>query len=149
MKRFDQPIDDAARLASIAGLAVLAVLVHELCFTYGIDLSVAQIERLGPVGQVLLALFGLTTLRYLVLIALATKDQFRVIAEHRLSKPEDYPSISVIVPVFNEGVTIRESLASLLQVDYPRLEIIVVDDGSKDQTYLHAYRAQSQAASSG
>lgn len=45
-----------------------------------------------------------------------------------------YPFISIIVPVFNEGKVIRSSIDSLLDLEYPNYEIIVVNDGSTDDT---------------
>jgi glycosyltransferase involved in cell wall biosynthesis len=47
-----------------------------------------------------------------------------------------WPSISVIIPAHNEGMSIREKILNTLQVDYPRdkLEIIIASDGSKDDT---------------
>ncbi len=42
--------------------------------------------------------------------------------------------VSVIVPAYNEERTIHSSLSTLLESDYPDLEIIVVNDGSSDQT---------------
>ena len=45
-----------------------------------------------------------------------------------------FPFISLIVPAFNEEKTIRKSLQSLLELDYPNYEIIMVDDGSTDNT---------------
>lgn len=44
------------------------------------------------------------------------------------------PPVSVVVPAYNEELNIVSSIKSLLQLDYPRLEIIVIDDGSKDNT---------------
>lgn len=50
-------------------------------------------------------------------------------------KPTDsFPSISLIVPAFNEEITIKKSIQSLIELDYPNYEIIVVDDGSTDKT---------------
>jgi cellulose synthase/poly-beta-1,6-N-acetylglucosamine synthase-like glycosyltransferase len=48
----------------------------------------------------------------------------------------DYNSkpISIIVPAYNEDVGIIQSVRSLLSINYPNYEIIVVNDGSKDQT---------------
>lgn len=44
----------------------------------------------------------------------------------------DVPSISVVIPAYNRGYCIRGALLSVLEQDYPVLEIIVVDDGSDD-----------------
>lgn len=46
------------------------------------------------------------------------------------------PTVSVVVPAYNEENTIKETLQSLLDLDYPKnkLEIIVVNDGSTDKT---------------
>lgn len=44
------------------------------------------------------------------------------------------PPVSVIVPAFNEESTIRANVLSLLGLNYPEYEVIVVDDGSKDST---------------
>lgn len=42
--------------------------------------------------------------------------------------------ISILVPAYNEEVTILQTIRSLLQLDYPLYEIIVINDGSKDAT---------------
>lgn len=42
--------------------------------------------------------------------------------------------VSIIVPAYNEEVTVVETVRSLLSLEYPLYEIIVVDDGSKDAT---------------
>lgn len=42
--------------------------------------------------------------------------------------------ISIVVPAYNEEVTVAETVKSLLALDYDLYEIIVVDDGSKDRT---------------
>ncbi|MBS1528650.1 MAG: glycosyltransferase, partial [Bacteroidetes bacterium] len=52
-----------------------------------------------------------------------------------LLKPEDLPPVSIIVPAYNEEVTAVKTIESLLQLEYPKFEIIFVDDGSKDKTY--------------
>jgi len=45
-----------------------------------------------------------------------------------------YPGISVVVPAYNEAATIGESVQSLLSLNYPEVEIVVVNDGSTDDT---------------
>lgn len=44
------------------------------------------------------------------------------------------PPISILVPAYNESVTAETTIRSLLRLDYPRLEIILVNDGSSDDT---------------
>jgi cellulose synthase/poly-beta-1,6-N-acetylglucosamine synthase-like glycosyltransferase len=44
------------------------------------------------------------------------------------------PPVSVIVPAYNEELTIAASLRSMLQLEYPELEVVVVNDGSRDGT---------------
>src|SRR5829696_8903064 len=45
-----------------------------------------------------------------------------------------HPLVSVIVPAYNEERVIAQTIRSLLASDYPEFEIIVVDDGSTDNT---------------
>jgi cellulose synthase/poly-beta-1,6-N-acetylglucosamine synthase-like glycosyltransferase len=49
-----------------------------------------------------------------------------------------YPKLSIIVPAHNEAEYIQNTLDSLLENTYPYKEIIIVDDGSTDETYLKA-----------
>jgi len=44
------------------------------------------------------------------------------------------PPVSILVPAYNEEATIVSSVRSLLQLDYPEFEIVVVNDGSRDAT---------------
>lgn len=50
------------------------------------------------------------------------------------AKKENFIPISILVPAYNEEVTIIDSIKSLLEVDYPKYEIIIINDGSKDKT---------------
>jgi len=44
------------------------------------------------------------------------------------------PPITLIAPAHNEEASIRVAVRNLLALDYPELEIIVVNDGSADRT---------------
>ena len=44
------------------------------------------------------------------------------------------PTVSVIVPAYNEELVLENCVNSLLKLDYPFFKIIIVDDGSSDQT---------------
>ena len=45
------------------------------------------------------------------------------------------PLVSIIVPAYNEEVNAVRTVNSLLLQDYPNLQVVFVDDGSKDSTY--------------
>jgi len=81
-----------------------------------------------------------TNLTYLamLIIALKTSAQHqRRLESHRLSWVKDAPMtppITIIVPAHNEEASIRVAIRNLLELDYPELEIIVVNDGSEDRT---------------
>jgi poly-beta-1,6-N-acetyl-D-glucosamine synthase len=57
------------------------------------------------------------------------------------------PMISLVVPAYNEGLVIQAAIRSLLLLDYPNFEIIVIDDGSTDDTYEKALGVAREAQS--
>lgn len=59
---------------------------------------------------------------------------------------EELPPISVIVPAYNEAKVIGAAIESLLALDYPTYEVIVVDDGSHDDTLAVAAKFEGHAA---
>lgn len=87
-----------------------------------------------------LAYFLLINTLYLVFSVIA----FFVLVQHRrrwtsraldvVMRSPATPAISVIAPAYNEAATIEQSLRSLLLLNYPKFEVVVVNDGSKDQT---------------
>ena len=58
----------------------------------------------------------------------------RVYGEVPFSRRGAWPRISVVVCSYNGARTIRETLEHLAKVEYPNFEVIVVDDGSTDET---------------
>src|SRR5579864_3222593 len=54
----------------------------------------------------------------------------------RFGDPSEWPVISVLLPAYNEARSIRATLESLVQLDYPpeRRQILVVSDASSDGT---------------
>lgn len=51
-----------------------------------------------------------------------------------LFKPKMLPSVSVLAPAFNEAKNIIESVNSLMNLSYPDYELIIINDGSTDET---------------
>jgi glycosyltransferase involved in cell wall biosynthesis len=56
------------------------------------------------------------------------------------------PSISIVLPCFNEGARIASSIATLQSWFGPSAEILVVDDGSADDTLVHAHQYAARHA---
>jgi cellulose synthase/poly-beta-1,6-N-acetylglucosamine synthase-like glycosyltransferase/peptidoglycan/xylan/chitin deacetylase (PgdA/CDA1 family)/spore germination protein YaaH len=71
-------------------------------------------------------------LRLLCIGALAVRE--RLSSRQVTCPPEFLPSVSVIVPAYNEEKVICQTIYSLLNSDYTNCTIIVVDDGSRDDT---------------
>jgi cellulose synthase/poly-beta-1,6-N-acetylglucosamine synthase-like glycosyltransferase len=76
----------------------------------------------------------------LVMIVLAVSEVYR---QRRVSPAERVdialksgvlPGVSVIIPAYNEDVTIIRTVSSVLALDYSEFEVIVVNDGSTDRT---------------
>lgn len=72
---------------------------------------------------------GIASTRLFTRLILSTSYKFQ-----HVPTLEQYLPISIIVPAYNEEVTIQKCLHTLLQLDYPLYEILVVDDGSTDHT---------------
>jgi len=66
-----------------------------------------------------------------------------------LKKPKPLsriPSVSVVIPAFNEEKTIGKTIEAALKLDYPRnkLDIVVVNDGSRDNTLAIARKFEKK-----
>ena len=66
-------------------------------------------------------------------------------AEHAVPAGTKLPRVSIIVPARNEAATIEPAVRSLLAIDYPDYELVVVDDRSEDATgeILERLRAEN------
>jgi len=67
----------------------------------------------------------------------------------RQSKEEDYPlvymsttvvPVSIIIPAHNEEEWIADSVSAAVALNYPKFEVIIIDDGSTDKTFEILYR---------
>jgi cellulose synthase/poly-beta-1,6-N-acetylglucosamine synthase-like glycosyltransferase len=84
--------------------------------------------------------YTVCNLSYLIMLLIALKTSAahqRRLESHRLSWIKDTPlspPITIIAPAHNEEKSIRVSIRSILELDYPELEVIAVNDGSTDHT---------------
>jgi poly-beta-1,6-N-acetyl-D-glucosamine synthase len=98
-------------------------------------------------SALLLGFLLLSAVRYCTQIAMSFLDIWKGTPTENDPPADDYewPFVSIIVPVYNEGMSIKASLKALLKLDYPNYEVIVVDDGSSDQTFRLALDVSRQA----
>ncbi|MGL5329286.1 MAG: glycosyltransferase family 2 protein [Peptostreptococcaceae bacterium] len=68
-------------------------------------------------------------------IELSRRIKANTISEYiEIDNKEYYTPVSILVPAYNEEVTICDTIDSLLYVDYSEYEIIVINDGSTDES---------------
>jgi biofilm PGA synthesis N-glycosyltransferase PgaC len=99
---------------------------------------------LQAIALYLLVFLGILFVRYGVLILysfLEHLDHLKGQARHVEPQDATFPLISLVVPAYNEGPVIEAAIGSLLVLDYPNYEVLVVDDGSTDDTYDKALAA--------
>ncbi len=96
--------------------------------------------------QVILSLFAqellykVTSVLYITLSVFFGFRTFVNLSTSLLFRPnikelETTPSVSIIIPAYNEGKVIEKTIRSVLELSYSQKEIIVVDDGSNDDTF--------------
>lgn len=54
--------------------------------------------------------------------------------DHQIMAYQELPSICIIAPAYNEDLSIIANIRSLMMMQYPKLQVIIVNDGSKDKT---------------
>ena len=110
---------------------------------------------LGRADEAVLWYFLALNTFYLLLLALSAPELWRHVrlsAEEHLPAllgTEMLPPLSIIAPAYNEEVTIVASVLSFLTLEYPRHEVIFVNDGSKDGTMARLPDLQLFAAEHG
>ena len=84
--------------------------------------------------------FALINTMTLILIGCAVWEmrqhvrRIRIEELWRILRSEVAPSLSVLAPAYNEAATVGESVRALLTLSYPGLEVVVINDGSRDET---------------
>ncbi len=65
------------------------------------------------------------------------QDRRRIIYSPDLFDLKYYPTVTIMVPCYNEAKTVEKTVKSLLSLDYPKdkLSIFLIDDGSRDNTW--------------
>jgi peptidoglycan-N-acetylglucosamine deacetylase len=112
---------------------VMPPLSHEEWLFARADAFIFDVFRLfrAAIGFIFMAGILLVSGRALFIGFLALAEKMRP----ALPENPDYkPSVTVLIPAFNEEAVILDTIRSALASGYPALEILVIDDGSTDHT---------------
>lgn len=120
-----------------ASAAVHILLLAATCGVIGWHVAL----RGGTLGA------GRLTIFYSVLVTAYVLSRFVLAACYR--PPRDVglePTVAVIVPAFNEGAAVTRTVHACAALDYPtdKLEVVCIDDGSSDDTWMYMTSAAEQ-----
>jgi cellulose synthase/poly-beta-1,6-N-acetylglucosamine synthase-like glycosyltransferase len=99
-----------------------------------------MIHFLEVSNQILFFYYLLSNLGYLMMLIIALRTtaahlrHLESIPLHWIKGSPLAPPISVLAPAHNEEKSISTAVRNLLDLDYPQLEVIVINDGSADST---------------
>ncbi len=133
-----------ATASTVGVIYLLAVTYGAVSRSQGEFAVVLENYALMAVTIYLMVFLLLLILRYVVLILYSFMDHLESLFNRRNAPPPRFreeanlPLVTLVVPAFNEGLVIQPAVRSLLALDYPNYEIIVIDDGSTDDTYEKA-----------
>ncbi|MGD2045625.1 MAG: glycosyltransferase [Gemmatimonadota bacterium] len=122
-------------------VVVIATIVMTAAFVVGAILAGPQIQEMlvRAVLVTLVIFLVILFIRYFTLLWFAYLGH----AERNvlgIRKHHEMPPVSVLVPAYNEGELMDRAIASLMELDYPEYEVVVIDDGSTDDTLERAAR---------
>lgn len=130
-RKFSSPV----KKQGVTALKLIIVIVVVVGLIQ-VSLSILQRELMYTISFYLfLVSIIFLAVRTVVNISMSLAYRSRVKAETSL------PLVSIIVPAFNEEKVIQETVRSLVELTYWNKEIIIVDDGSNDNTYKLAKEA--------
>lgn len=113
--------------SGIGSLMMLLVIFYTMPMTV---LSYGALTEYAGLVSLFIFLTVLLFRYFVVLIA-----AYLYLTKYTFYETENYyPFVSIIVPVYNEGKLLADSVESLLNLDYSNFEIIIVNDGSTDDT---------------
>ncbi len=137
------PKGRALKIGAFLGLLALSCLAAYLGMADGGAWLTGSLPNfwsriIAQVGQVVLVLNVLALLWRIYLVL-----TYKPVPECAVG---ELPSLTVVIPAYNEGRQVADTMFSVAASDYPadKLQIIAVDDGSQDDTWLWMQRANAE-----
>ena len=108
-------------------------------------------STLAAIGNFIVFVFFvgdvLMSARLILVGVFAIIDRMR--RPHRQASPGFNPRVAVLIPAYNEEKVIVRTIRSVLHSDYENLHVIVIDDGSSDNTFEVARAAYTREIAAG
>lgn len=84
---------------------------------------------------------------FLLITYLEVREELSIEERHLNKDIQQFPTVTIIVPCFNEEKTVNKTIKSLLNLNYPKekLSMILVDDGSTDRTFSELTRFKNHS----
>lgn len=118
----------------------MTTFVQLITLAYCLALIVGALQGVGPlhdtVASLAVSVAVLAVIRQVLVIVFSQK-YYRRQKEEKMSEANSLfsPRVSIIMPAYNEGKVIRSAIESMLDLSYSNYEILLIDDGSSDDTY--------------
>lgn len=139
---------------TVVGIAMMLIAFNHLqLLSLGLNAFQVLVENfiLSAISLYLLFFLTLLIFRYGLLMLFSFMEHLEYQVKKRQQKEQSVqddaslPMISLVVPAYNEGPVIEAAIRSLLKLDYPNYEVLIVDDGSTDDTYEKALAVARQS----
>ncbi len=100
-----------------------------------------MIDAISFVANILIFIYGITIASFYLFLSVLSMVELKAYMRKNYFIDYNYilsspfaPGISLVAPAYNEGLTIIDNVKSLLSLTYNNYEVIIINDGSKDDT---------------
>lgn len=130
----------------IASTFLLMIGAAYLFFALQDDFSQFHTDRLGSVWGISFLVVAIGMLLFKASFFVYTLFRYFRYKPIASVSNEELPTTTVIVPAYNEGKQVYDTLMSLAESDFPveKLQLLAIDDGSKDDTWYWMQQAKKQ-----
>jgi biofilm PGA synthesis N-glycosyltransferase PgaC len=121
----------------VAAAVVLLLVAMSVVFLLPRTNTAIGDQHLRLATVIVMSFLIITLIRYFILLWLGYLHH--VETKTTVDRGDHFePLVTILVPAYNEETVIEASIRSLLELDYPAYDVLVIDDGSTDDTYARA-----------